>query len=205
MSCMLTTVRFLPWWRCSILVHSEDTHGNPPARFPPAPQLRPTDPADDKVYIHNAALPALHCSLPACLPLYLTETKLPLLPFSLLFSVFPQALKILAFSQNPRLLVASVLSTLPVSLNLATCADSPDAASLSSSLPSRYIRSPPALCFLSLAHTLRGSSSHTHSTVCLPPSPPRLQALSFLRIFLSSVCLCFYLFLSHSVCHCVSP
>lgn len=70
-SCVLTAV--LPWWRCSILVHSEDTHGNPPARFPPALQLLPTDPADDKVYIHNAAPPALRCSLPA----HLTETKLP--------------------------------------------------------------------------------------------------------------------------------
>lgn len=35
----LTPARSLPWWRRSILVHSEDTHGNPPARFPPAPQL----------------------------------------------------------------------------------------------------------------------------------------------------------------------
>lgn len=36
MSCMLTTVLFLPWRRCSILVHSEDTHGNPaPALKPP--------------------------------------------------------------------------------------------------------------------------------------------------------------------------
>lgn len=67
MSCMLMTVRFLPGWRCSILVHSEDTHGNPPARSPPALQLRPADTVDDKVYIHNAALPALHCSLPAAL------------------------------------------------------------------------------------------------------------------------------------------
>lgn len=41
-----------------------------------------------KVYIHNAALLALHCSLPHCLPLYFTETKLPLLPFlSLVFSM----------------------------------------------------------------------------------------------------------------------
>lgn len=70
---MLLNVRFLTLVEMQHpgALRSEDTHGNPPARrFPPALQLLPPDPADDKVYIHNAALPAPHClptSLPACL------------------------------------------------------------------------------------------------------------------------------------------
>lgn len=52
------TVPRLPWWRCSILVHSEDTHGNPPAHSPPVLQLLPRrSHTDDKVYIHSAACP----------------------------------------------------------------------------------------------------------------------------------------------------
>lgn len=38
------TARSLPCWRGSILVHSEDTHGNQAARSPPALQLLPADP-----------------------------------------------------------------------------------------------------------------------------------------------------------------
>lgn len=94
---MLTTVRFLPWRRCSILVHSEDTHGNPPALLPPALQLLPADPPHGKVYIHNAALP----------PCLWTSLRPP--PLSSLCQ---------KPSPSPRCFC-------PVSLNVATCADSP--------------------------------------------------------------------------------
>lgn len=133
-----------------------------------------------KVYIHNAALPALRCSLPHCLPLSLTETKLPLLPVSPVFSTLLHS-PFFPFCSSVRLF----LYLLCLSLSL-TCADSLLLPHATYALP---------LCFaFSHWYTL---SSYTQRYVPLP-RPPHLLALSVLRIFLSSVCLCFYLFLSLS-------
>ena len=104
-----------------------------------------------------------HCRLHAapCLPsslslsLYLTETKLPLLS-----SLRPQALTILAAFSSLRL-----SSTLPVSLNLATCVDSPDALALLF-LHATYAL--PLRCAFSNQHT------RSQALLCasLPPTPP---------------------------------
>lgn len=199
MSCALTTVRFLPWWRCSILVHSEGTHGNPPARFPPALQLLPADPADDKVYIHNAALPALHCSLPACLSTWLRPNCLssPSLSSFLCSLKHSKILASLSFL-TPRcfcLPPSLYLSIWQHALTLPTLLLSP--------FPSRYIRSPSALCFLSLTHTHARRLLFTHSAVCLPPAHPASWLYLFSDYFSPqsvSASISFSLTLSVSVC-----
>lgn len=143
-----------------------------------------------------------HCLLytAPCLALYLTETKLPLLRVCLFFPL-KQSKSSLPFSPPSPCCVCPLpspsLSIWQHALTLST--------QLTSPLPSACMRSPSALCFLSL-HTRSEAPLHKHSAVCHPPyRPPRLLALS-LRIFLSTVCLCFYLFLSlsHSACHCAS-
>lgn len=127
----------------------------------------PTDPADDKVYIHKQSAAG---SAPDCLSLFLTLKVLasPPPPFS------------------PTLLPPSLCRRAP------TSPDTP-----LSLLPSCYMHASLSAPRLLFTHT------HKHTECFVPPicrPPPHLPALSFLRIFLSSVCLRFYLFLSHAVC-----
>lgn len=129
----------------------------------------PTDPADDKVYIHKQSAAG---SAPDCLSLFL-------------------ALKVLASHPppppfSPTLLPPSLCRRAP------TSPDTP-----LSLLPSCYMHASLSAPRLLFTHT------HKHTECFVPPicrPPPHLPALSFLRIFLSSVCLRFYLFLSHAVC-----
>lgn len=133
-----------------------------------------------------------HCSSPP----YLTETQLPLLSLS-----FLRSLK-LSESLLSSPLVAPVLYSLPVSLNLATCIDSP------TPLPSPFTLHTLSLC---TTHSLTNTHTHalrllfTHSAVCLPPALPASRLYLSSDCFLSSVCLCFYLFLSLSLSSSLRP
>lgn len=127
----------------------------------------PTDPADDKVYIHKQSAAALpRTAFPSS---SLSKSLLsPPPPFS------------------PTLLPPSLCRRAP------TSPDTP-----LSLLPSCYMHASLSAPRLLFTHT------HKHTECFVPPicrPPPHLRALSFLRIFLSSVCLRFYLFLSHAVC-----
>lgn len=142
-----------------------------------------------------------HCRLytAPCLPLYLTETKLPLLPSTLLTPL----VYVPPSTQNPSLTLCSFCPLHSLSLSIWQHALAlPMLLPLSSSFTLHTL----CLCaMLSLTNTHAWRLLFTHTQRCVPPSrPPRLQALSFLKIFLFSVCLCLYLFLCHSVCHCVS-
>lgn len=123
----------------------------------------PTDPADDKVYIHKQSAAALpRTAFPSS---SLSKSLLsPPPPFS------------------PTLLPPSLCRRAP------TSPDTP-----LSLLPSCYMHASLSAPRLLFTHT------HKHTECFVPPicrPPPHLRALSFLRIFLSSVCLRFYLFLS---------
>lgn len=131
-----------------------------------------------------------------CLALYLTETKLPLLRICLLFPL-KQSKSLLPFPLPSPCCVCPLpslsLSFWQHALTLSTLLTSP--------LPSGCMRSPSALCFLSLTHTLRGSSSQTQRCVPppLPPTPPP-GFISPQNISLHSLSLLLSLSRSHSAC-----